>query len=204
MSGTGVVTSAGADGTIRDVTPRRRSVVAVVAAGVALVAVAVSPTPHEQDTGAATWVAPTPGPWRPPVVLVDPEVGVDQDEAQAFAGRVAADPRGWRRHLDDYAVRIVRTGTNGTQPMPGLIGLVRGERLAVISEEGWTRVGPRWLAAGGTLDDQRTWILNHELGHLITRSGDHVECPGPGQPAPVMRGVAYDIAPCTLNVWPNP
>lgn len=185
-------------------TPRLCSAVAaLVAAITALVTAAARVGGDAQAT--AAWVAATAGPWRPPVVLVDRGVNVDQDDAQAIAEQVARDPRGWRRHLDSYAVRIVRSGTNGTQPMPGTIGLAHiDDGVAVISDEAWTQVGVRFAAIGGTLDDQRIWILSHEIGHLIHRSGDHTECPGPGEPAPVMRAVSYEIGKCALNVWPNP
>jgi len=162
------------------------------------------------DTGSdirpVAQTTPTAPAWRPPSVSVDPDVAhlVDEAEAQAAVTRIVNDPRGWRRHLDEYRIRIVRPGVAGTDPMPGIIGRARAEQgLVIISAEAWTTVGPQFARIGGTLDDQRAWVVLHELGHLL---GHHHEdaCPTPGAPAPVMRRVTYDIGDCTLNVWPNP
>lgn len=140
----------------------------------------------------------------PKVEVADDVTDVDQAEAAAFVQQVVNDPRGWRTDLNHVTVRIVRPGEHGTTPMPGVIGTVYDKDLVAISAEAWTTLGPRLGALGGTLDDQRTWILLHEIGHLIEDSPDHTECAGSG-PAPVMRANSNEIGDgCTFNVWPNP
>ncbi|MEO3930758.1 DUF3152 domain-containing protein [Micromonosporaceae bacterium B7E4] len=142
--------------------------------------------------------------WTPPVVLVDLKAShlVDQDQAQAAAAQLAADPRGWRTDLDHIAIRIVLPGTDGIERMPGLIGRALFDTdVVLISAEAWTSIGQRFAVLGGTLDEQRAWVFNHEVGHILGHP--HEECPGDG-PAPVMRATTYDIGTCSLNVWPNP
>lgn len=139
--------------------------------------------------------------YAPPQVVVDPNVAVDQAEVEAHVAHLANHPRGWRTDLDQFTVRIVPAGVGGTQRMPGRIGRAyHAKRLVVISDEAWTVLGPRFASVGGTLDDQRTWIVLHELGHLLGH--EHTTCSAAGQPAPLMRPLNYDLNGCTLNVWP--
>lgn len=181
------------------------------AVSAALVAVAVTawvgvlageqPAESANQAASATSASP-PVRYAPPTVGVADGVNVDQAEVSAFVDRVVQDPRGWRTDLDQFTVRLVQAGNEGTQRMPGLIGYANpGQRTAAISDEAWTVLGPRFAATGGTLDDQRAWVVLHELGHLLGRP--HQECPGAG-PAPVMRETNYDLRGCGFNVWPNP
>jgi hypothetical protein len=144
-----------------------------------------------------------PDDWKPPVVVVHPSAtGVGHAEVLALVERLTDDPRGWRTDLGHLTVQIVPVGMRGTRNMPGHIGMAwPGEQLAAVSDESWTYLGERLAAAGGTLDDQRTWVILHELGHLLGHG--HQECGGSG-PAPVMRATTYGIGDCALNVWPNP
>jgi hypothetical protein len=168
----------------------------VVAAVTAWVDVLSEPDRPTKPVAAAVTV------FAPPKVLVDPDVDVDKAEVEAYVAHLANDPRGWRADLDHATVRIVRAGTNGTQRMPGHIAMAwPTEHRFTLSDEAWNVLGPKFAAVGGTLDEQRTWVLLHELGHMLGHP--HIECPGSG-PAPVMRAVSYDLDGCSYNVWPNP
>jgi Protein of unknown function (DUF3152) len=50
------------------------------------------------------------------------------------------------------------------------------------------------------IDDYRTSVINHELGHFL--GFDHMTCPAPGRPAPVMQTQTIDLGGCTPNVYP--
>lgn len=167
----------------------------VVAAVVAWVDVL---TEHDRPAPVAAAVTT----YAPPAVEVAPGVDIDPADVTAYVAALASDPRGWRTDLDDYTVRIVPAGIGGTQKMPGRIGRAYpADALVVVSDEAWTDLGPKFAAVGGTLDDQRTWIVLHELGHLLGH--DHTECPGSG-PAPVMRATTYGLGGCVYNVWSHP
>lgn len=188
-------------GTIRRV-KRRIAGLAVVVAALWAAAVVAWVDAWPVMAGQA---GPAPMRYLPPRVEVDAGVDVDQAQVAAYVQRVVNDPRGWHMNLDLFTLRIVKPGTEGVDP-PGGYYIGRAyipERYVAISSYAWTTLGPHFAAVGGTLDDQRTWIVLHELGHLIGHV-DHEPCPGPGQPAPVMRTATYALDGCTLNVWPNP
>ncbi|SBV27579.1 Protein of unknown function [Micromonospora krabiensis] len=143
--------------------------------------------------------------YAPPAVEIDTGVDLDLAEVAVEVDWMVNDPRGWRVDLDQFTLRIVEPGIGGTTSMDskGHIGMAYdAEDLALITEEAWTVLGPRFAAVGGTLQDQRTWIVLHELGHLLGHP--HVDCPAAGQMAPVMRGANFELGDCTYNVWPHP
>jgi hypothetical protein len=72
----------------------------------------------------------------------------------------------------------------------------------VINYDRWSGASPSWNAAGGSLDDYRSMVINHEVGHWL--GFGHKSCPGSGQPAPVMQQQSIDLQGCTFNPWPLP
>ncbi|MEO1608959.1 MAG: DUF3152 domain-containing protein [Pseudomonadota bacterium] len=59
----------------------------------------------------------------------------------------------------------------------------------------------RWLGGAQTWGDNvvgyRSYLINHEVGHLLGMS--HAKCPGEGQPAPVMQQQTLDLGACVAN-----
>jgi hypothetical protein len=59
----------------------------------------------------------------------------------------------------------------------------------------------RWTAgskkSGQDLDGYRQYLVSHEMGHILGH--DHVKCPGPGQPAPIMMQQTLGIETCRPN-----
>jgi hypothetical protein len=64
----------------------------------------------------------------------------------------------------------------------------------------------RWAygasAYGDGLVGYRTYLVNHEFGHVLGHQ--HVGCPGKGRRAPVMMQQTKGVAACRPNPWPAP
>ncbi len=71
----------------------------------------------------------------------------------------------------------------------------------VINFDRWQNASEAWNARGGSLEDYRHMVINHETGHWF--GFGHASCPGPGQPAPVMQQQSIDLQGCTFNPWPT-
>lgn len=71
----------------------------------------------------------------------------------------------------------------------------------VVNYDRWTGATDPWNAAGGSLEDYRVMVINHETGHWFGFA--HRSCPGAGQPAPVMQQQSISLNGCTFNPWPT-
>jgi Protein of unknown function (DUF3152) len=69
----------------------------------------------------------------------------------------------------------------------------------VINDDRWVGGSPNWP---GPLDQYRTMVLNHEVGHWLGRG--HQGCGGGGQLAPVMQQQSIGMDGCAINPWPLP
>jgi hypothetical protein len=62
----------------------------------------------------------------------------------------------------------------------------------------------RWLLAvpdfNGDLATYRPYVVNHEVGHRLSKG--HLGCPGPGKLAPVMQQQTLGLKGCKPNAWP--
>lgn len=71
----------------------------------------------------------------------------------------------------------------------------------VLNYTRWTNASPAWNTSGGTIDEYRNMVINHETGHWL--GFGHRDCPGPGQAAPVMQQQSINLQGCTFNAWPT-
>lgn len=77
----------------------------------------------------------------------------------------------------------------------------RVENDVVLNVERWAGATDDFLAAGGTVDEYRTYLVNHEVGHYLGY-GHETECLPDGS-APVMMQQTLDLQDCKPNGWPN-
>lgn len=156
--------------------------------------------------------APGPGPVRTVRVEVEGGVPVDPAVFAEFALESLNDPRSWGR---DGAMSFARTDGDA-EIVVVLAAPATAQRLCAGLDTGGTlscRVGDRavithyrWVLAHPDYGDDRTgyrrYVVNHEVGHVL--GYDHVPCPGPGVPAPVMMQQTKGLLACAPNPWPFP
>jgi hypothetical protein len=141
--------------------------------------------------------------------LVEVEGGLPVDQA-AFARQVTRtlrDRRSWTtpsRRVGsgpvDFRVTLASPALTNRlcAPLPtnGIYSCAQDGRAALNAM--------RWLdgaaAYGPRLGRYRTYMVSHEVGHLLGRG--HASCPAPRAPAPVMMQQTKGVAPCRPNPWP--
>jgi hypothetical protein len=103
--------------------------------------------------------------------------------------------------VGQHACHIVTPKTTDRLCAPYLTG---GE----VSRQNGNRVvlnAKRWLLGadsyGSDLTNYRRYLVNHEFGHALGKH--HVDCPGPGELAPVMMQQTKGLGGCRKNPWPQ-
>lgn len=71
----------------------------------------------------------------------------------------------------------------------------------ILNYDRWTSATDPWNKTGGSLEDYRTLMIDHETGHRLGFY-DNPTCPGAGQPAPVMMQQSINLKGCVFNIWP--
>lgn len=126
-------------------------------------------------------------------IAVEDGLEAHADEFAVTVQRVLADPSGWAaagRPLElvsegeDFTVLLATPDTTDDLCAPlttaGVYSCGRNRRAA-INLDRWTEGAASWA---GDLEGYRTYVVNHEVGHLLSQP--HRKCPEPGAPAPVM------------------
>ncbi|MFF8844951.1 DUF3152 domain-containing protein [Streptomyces sp. NPDC015127] len=163
-----------------------------------------------QATGAATGT----GTLRRYKVEVEDGIDLSARQAAAEIEDILAHPRGWAAHgrgrfqlVSSNADFVIRIATPVTADRLCLAqGLnTRGE-LNCETVEGVVVNLKRWMLGSptfaGTPAEYRHLIINHEVGHEIGIR-QHMGCPGPGRPAPVMMQQIKGLNGCVSNAWPH-
>jgi hypothetical protein len=72
----------------------------------------------------------------------------------------------------------------------------------IINYDRWQNASPAWQQYGGSLEDYRHMVINHETGHWL--GFNHSQCSRAGQLAPVMQQQSINLQGCAFNPWPLP
>lgn len=158
-------------------------------------------------------VVSAPGQGEPWQMKVSVEGGLQVDGA-AFAAMVMAtlnDPRGWSndgytfaRTDGDADVEVVLASPDTSEAMCqplqtfGKLSCRTGDQ-AILTLFRWVN-GTEDYA--DDLTGYRQYVVNHEVGHALGHG--HVDCPGPGEPAPLMMQQTMGLDGCATNAWPYP
>lgn len=142
--------------------------------------------------------------------------GVDTSvlpELRAKLASVYSDSRGW-------SLGGVNTFTEVTSGCGMIVWLTAADQMpsfgsicdstwsctvypnVILNFDRWRFASPAWNGGGGSLDDYRTMVINHETGHWL--GFGHRFCQGAGQQAPVMQQQSINLQGCAANPWPLP
>lgn len=159
-------------------------------------------------------VPPADGPMVSYAVELEGGLPLDGAEVAAEVERVLGDPRSWGGHEDRPA--MVRVGQGPADLRVVVTSPATTDRLCaplrtlgrLSCRTGSTAVlnADRWLtgadAYGPDLTGYRTYLVNHEVGHLLGEG--HQPCPAAGAPAPVMMQQTKGVGACLAQPWPYP
>jgi hypothetical protein len=81
----------------------------------------------------------------------------------------------------------------------GQVSCSIGSRV-VFNVDRWRGAVSHWPSKN-KVGTYRKMLINHEFGHRIGLG--HQNCPGGGQPAPVMQQQTYGLQGCEANWWPR-
>ncbi len=155
------------------------------------------------------------GPLRRYRVLVEDGLDLSASQAAAEVEAILAHPRGWGANgrgtfqlvsAGEPADFVIKIATPDTADRLCLaVGLDTGGELNCETAEGVVVNLKRWLLGSptfsGTPAEYRHLIINHEVGHEIGIR-QHLGCPGPQKPAPVMMQQIKGLNGCVSNAWP--
>ena len=157
-------------------------------------------------------VGPGPGPVRSVRVEVEQGLAVDGPTFAAFVLATLNDPRSWGLNgrmtfaRTDGAAEI-RVVLASASTVDKLCAPVDTKGVLSCGHDGMAALNfTRWVegvaAYGADRTGYRQYLVNNEVGLLLGHP--HVECPGPGERAPVMQQQTVAVEPCTPNAWPFP
>lgn len=156
-------------------------------------------------------------------LTIDDDVpNVDYEATRTVIRRVLADPRGWRRFGYRFRAMAPARGLHlkYVKPRPGRLIHIRiatdrtisrtchftglscammGDDVVLINQDRWLRAS---AASGLSLDEYRTYVILHEVGHLLGRAHHACAADDARKPCPVMYQQTISKGCCAPNPWP--
>lgn len=145
-------------------------------------------------------------------VETEQDMPTDPEQAAREIAAILQDQRSWSSqrqvHFDfvggglshDLVIRILTPGTTDERCRPldtkGEVSCFNG-RSVNLNGVRWETGVPHF---DGDVTGYRAYLVNHEVGHYLGLG--HVDCPGPGQVAPIMMQQTKGLDGCTPNPWP--
>ncbi|GAB3714142.1 hypothetical protein GCM10028815_31120 [Mariniluteicoccus flavus] len=144
-------------------------------------------------------------------VEVENELPFDVEAVAREAADVLQDRRSWTGrgtvHFDfvgdqpsDLTIYVITPETTDKHCRPldtgGQVSCQNGRNVNLNALR-WDQAVPDYR---GDIPLYRQYLVNHEVGHFLGHG--HVECPGPGQKAPVMQQQTKGLDGCLANPWP--
>ncbi|MFV2017703.1 DUF3152 domain-containing protein [Micromonospora sp. LOL_023] len=154
-------------------------------------------------------------------VAVEVGAGEDVEAFGEIVDRTLADPDSWtaggqwrlQRVPDqaghDFTVYLATADTAYQMCQAGFVDIridgrpytsCRAQGRVIINLDRWRLSVEHFVAAAVPLDVYRAYVLNHEVGHELGHG--HEQCPGAGEPAPVMMQQTLFLNGCVANPWP--
>jgi len=129
---------------------------------------------------------------------------------EAVLDATLADPRGWSRAgfrlVSDPGAAFLVVLAEGPEVDRLCLPYRTGSRyscqngpVVALNADRWRSATPEWT---GDLATYRQMLVNHEVGHLLGQHHPDVQCPAPGDPAPVMAQQSTELDGCLPNPWP--
>ena len=174
-----------------------------------------APATTSAPVSTATAAGPTTTALAGPVeITIRIERRVFDPATEGFADSVVAtlaDERGWQQAgfrftFDDPAAPFLVVLADGIEvdalcapyDVDGRFSCQLGPVVALNADR-WREATPEWT---GDLATYRQMLVNHEVGHLLGQHHPDVQCPEPGEPAPVMAQQSTELGGCLPNPWP--
>jgi hypothetical protein len=145
-----------------------------------------------------------------PLRLASAAEDIAADDFAAFTAAVLTDPRGWRRAGfvfrlvpdAEYTVVVAEGDEVDRLCLPydtgGAYSCQNGPTVALNADR-WRSATDTWP---GSLDEYRTMLVNHEVGHLLGQHHPEQRCARPGRRAAVMAQQSARLDGCGPNPWP--
>lgn len=147
-------------------------------------------------------------------VLIEENLDLDPEDTGGEIAATLDDERSWtgdgsvRFQLVepgddvDFTIYVVTPATTDVLCAPlrtrGEVSCRNGDSV-VLNAKRWVHGAE---AYGDEVGEYRRYLVNHEVGHRL--GYDHVECPGEGEPAPIMLQQTKGVGACEPHPWVKP